>query len=172
MDRYDQLKDDRLLDADPSKREGIIAREGQIHKDFFYHSTRLQNWYHLNESLVKKIDRDAPQRDYEPFINIIKNAVDECARYMECKFKLHKFETHVIKTKEQWANDISYFPAAFTALYCITVDPESRVIFEKSVTGHPQEGKLFITPALVSFKLQQSLRGDQKYISMSFDVDR
>ena len=75
MDRYDQLKDDRLLDADPSKREGIIAREGQIHKDFFYHSTRLQNWYHLNESLVKKIDRDAPQRDYEPFINIIKNAV-------------------------------------------------------------------------------------------------
>jgi len=172
MDNYDQLKDDRLLDADPSKREGIFHREGQIHKDFFYHSTRLPHWFHLNESLVKKIDRDALQRDYEPFIGIIKKALEECTRYMDCKFKLHKFDTHVIKPREQWANGISYFPATFTALYCVNADTESRIVFEKSVLAHPQEGKLFIIPALVEFKLQQSVRGDQRYISMAFDVDR
>ena len=172
MDQYDQLIDDQLLDADPSKREGILAREGQIHKDFFYHSTRLQHWYHLNESLTKKIDRDAPQRDYLPFIDIVTRAVNECTRYMDCKFKMYKFDTHVLEPKEQWANGISYFPAAFTALYCVSVDPKTRVIFEKSTLGHTLDGKLFITPALVEFKLQQSLTGNQRYISMSFDVDR
>ena len=52
---------DDLLEADPSKREGVIVREGQVHKDFFIHSTIVQNWFHLNESLKKKQQAAATQ---------------------------------------------------------------------------------------------------------------
>ena len=155
-----------------SKKEGVVMREGQIRKNFFYHSVLIQHSYHINESLIKKIDRNAPDRDYQGFVDVITKAVNETGKFLNCTYKPHSIETHLVNAKEYWPNAKSYFPATFTALYCVDVDKKKRVVFEDSVLGHPENGKLFVLPSMVSFKPSPSEYMVQKYISITYDVDR